>query len=525
MKQRVCLLLAMLLIGTSSAFAEESGFLDSAGKFFGDTWNSVSDAASGAWDTASEAAGDAFDTAGEAIGQAWTDVSGFASDAWSKASVYLGEKSEEFSVWMSISSNDALQKLKEIYNETAAELLMDATSANNLWLASMDYAESNGIAKVTQAKLTLAVLAYAQSADPEGDVAENALNLLLGSGVTDQAAAERTLANLLAANGDVPAAPDPNEPRYYLGEVVNTGKDNGYSEAHRIDSKDPHFGWTLGSFFVSGYTSVYEDENGDPIFIKTLGDQIELWFQLEQDIDCLDGNDALSISEDKNGFDEAFGISKTNFGRGAMVTRHTDYRNAIGTPQLYTDYLSGITASGADTTVQLFEEGDYEVALNYEIKDQSLKVIDQYSNYRIAFKFSVRNGNCMVYPFDVATGAELTNTAVTENGFYLDLARSRYLDINIKREVLAEGAVGLTEDVRFNRPARDGDQYTDEGIYTITVSNRYTGQETTKQIYVGTNKILMAHMVTGLSVEEVRAQIARGAQIAGDGTIIGMVND
>ena len=261
--------------------------------------------------------------------------------------------------------------------------MMDETNANNLWLQSMNYAESNGIAKVTQAKLTLAILAYAQSADPGGNVAENALNLLMNSGIDGQAAAEKTLANLLASNGDVPAAPDPNEPRYYLGEVVNTGKDNGYSEVHRIDSKDPHFGWTLGSFFVSGYTSVYEDENGDPIFIKTLGDQIELWFQLEQDIDCLNGNDALSIGEDKNGFDEAFGISKTNFGRGAMVTRHTDYRNAIGTPQLYTDYLSGITASGADTTVQLFEEGDYEIALNYEIKDQSLKVIDQYSNYRI----------------------------------------------------------------------------------------------------------------------------------------------
>ena len=525
MKQRLCLLLAMLLIGTSPALAEEGGFLDSAGKFLGDTWNSVSGAASDAWDTASEAAGNALDSAGDAIGQAWTDVSGIAADAWGKAGVYLGEASEEFSVWMSISGNDALEKLKEVYDVTTTELMMDETNANNLWLQSMNYAESNGIAKVTQAKLTLAILAYAQSADPEGNVAENALNLLLNSGITDQVAAEKTLANLLSANGEVPAVPDPNEPRYYLGEVVNTGKDNGYSEAHKIEIKDPHFGWTLGSFFVSGYTSVYEDENGDPIFIKTLGDQIELWFQLEQDIDCLNGNDALSISEDGNGFDEAFGISKTNFGRGAMVTRHTDYRNAIGTPQLYTDYLSGITASGADTTVQLFEEGDYEVALNYEIKDQSLKVIDQYSNYRIEFKFSVRNGNCMVYPFDVANGAELTNTAVTENGFYLDLARSRYLDINIKREVLAEGAVGLTEDVRFNRPARDGDQYTDEGIYTITVSNRYTGQETTKQIYVGTNKILMAHMVTGLSVEEVRDQIAKGAQIAEDGTIIGMVND
>lgn len=526
MKRHLCLLMAILmLVGASPVLAEEGNFFDSAGQFFGDTWNSVSDAAGDAWNSASEAAGNALDSAGEAIGQAWNGVSGAAADAWSKAGVFLGEKGDEFTVWMSISGNDALEKLKGIYDATAAEMCIDATSANGLWLQSMNYAEANGIAKVTQAKLTLAVLTYAQGVDTEGDVVQTALDMLLNSDIEDQAAAEAALESMMAANDGVPAAPDPNEPRYYLGEVVNTGKDNGYSEVHKIDSKDPHFGWTLGSFFVSGYTSVYEDENGDPIFIKTLGDQIELWFQLEQDIDCLNGNDTLSISEDENGFDEAFGISKTNFGRGAMITQHTDYRNAIGTPQLYTDYLSGITASGADTTVQLFEEGDYEVALNYEIKDQSLKVIDQYSNYRITFKFSVRNGNCMVYPFDVATGAELTNTAITENGFYLDLARSRYLDINIKREVLAEGAVGLTEDVRFNRPARDGDQYTEEGIYTITVSNRYTGQQTIKQIYVGTNRILMAHMVTGLSVEEIREQIAKGAQIAEDGTIIGMNDD
>lgn len=526
MKRRLCLLLAVLVwMGSLPAVAEEGNFFDSAGKFFGDKWNAVSDAAGDAWNTASDAAENALNTAGDAIGQAWTDVSGTAADAWGRAGTFLGEKSDEFSVWMTINGNDALEKLKGIYDETTAEMQIEATAGNELWLKSMDYADANGIAKVTQAKLTLAVLAYAQANAPEGDIAQTALELLMNSVIEDQAAAERTLANLLASSGELSAEPDPNEPRYYMGEVVNTGKDNGYSEAHRIDSKDPHFGWTLGSFFVSGYTSVHEDENGDPIFIKTLGDQVELWFELEQDIDCLNGNDALSVAEDQNGFDEAFGISKTNFGRGAMVTQHTDYRNAVGAPQLYTDYLSGIVASGADTTVQLFEEGDYEVALNYEIKDESMKVIDSYSNYRIRFKFSVRNGNCMVYPFDVATGAELTNTAVTENGFYLDLARSRYLDINIKREVLAEGAVGLTEDVRFNRPARDGDQYTDEGVYTITVSNRYTGQETTKQIYVGTNKILMAHMVTGLSVEEVREQIAKGAQIAEDGTIIGMAND
>ena len=134
----------------------------------------------------------------------------------------------------------------------------------------------------------------------------------------------------------------------------------------------------------------------------------------------------------------------------------------MGEPQLFTDYLSAITASGADTTVQLFEEGDYEVALDYEIKDQSNKLAPQYGNYRIAFNFSVRNGNCMVYPFDVVTGAELTNTAVTENGL---LPRSGALPLSGHQRQARDacrGATGLTEDVRFNRPARDGEQYTEE---------------------------------------------------------------
>lgn len=122
--------------------------------------------------------------------------------------------------------------------------------------------------------------------------------------------------------------------------------------------------------------------------------------------------------------------------------------------------------------------------------------------------FSVRNGNCMVYPFDVVTGAELTNSSITENGFYLDLAKSRYLNIDIKKEVRKEGAEGLTEDVRFNKPAKDGEQYTDEGIYTITVSNVYTNQTTTKVIYVGTDDVLKAHVTTGLSIADVEYQLS-----------------
>ena len=273
---------------------------------------------------------------------------------------------------------------------------------------------------------------------------------------------------------------------YYLGEAVNAGKDTGFSENNEITKKDPHYNWTLGSFSVNGYTRVITDD-GNPIFLKTVGDEVVLDFQLEQDIDALNNDKSLMIANDKKAYDNLLYKDETAFGRGALIIRKTDYQNKTGKAQVYTDFLKAKTKKGADTQVQLFEEGDYEVSLDYELYDNGFLFFNSYPNYKIAFKFSVRNGNCMVYPFDCKTNAELQNNAITENGFYLDLAKSRYLEINVKKEVLREGATGLTEDVRFNKPASDGEKYTDEGIYTITVSNPYTEEKTVKKIYVGTN--------------------------------------
>lgn len=305
--------------------------------------------------------------------------------------------------------------------------------------------------------------------------------------------------------------------RYYIGEVVNTGKDNGYSGNNEIKKDDPHFGWKLGEFYIEGFTRYELDEDGNPIFLKNVGDEVTLWFDLQQDISKLNGNKNLHICEDTNGYDEKFDIEQTNLKKGTLIIRHTNYQNKTDEPQIYTNYLAAKESEGAATQVLLCEEGDYEVSLLYEIMDDGLLFFNSYTNYRIDFKFSVRNGNTMVFPFDVVTGQELTNSAFTENGFYLDLANSRYLTIDIKREVLQEG---LVEDVRFNKPATDGERYTEEGIYTITTKNQYTDVVTEKKIYVGTNSILKAHVVTGLSISEIEAQVAEGATIDENGNII-----
>lgn len=307
-----------------------------------------------------------------------------------------------------------------------------------------------------------------------------------------------------------------NTKRYSLGETVLVSDFASYSGSKEISKGDLHYGWKLGNFFVSGFTSSVGAKD-EVVFLKNAGDVVTLWFNLSQNISALNNDGGLTITSDNDGHDRYFQTPMTNFGKGMLIIRYTDYENVKHDPVMYYDYLLANTMMGANTRVQLFEEGDYEVALDYEVTKSQL--IPQTHHYRIFFKFSVRNANCMVYPFDIATGAELTNSSVTENGFSLDLAKSRYLNLYIKKEVWMEGADGLTEDTRFNTTAKDGDRYTDEGIYTITAKNQYTGIETTKKIYVGTNRILAAYANSNYSIPEIQRMVEQGATIYEDGSI------
>ena len=323
-----------------------------------------------------------------------------------------------------------------------------------------------------------------------------------------------------------------NTERYYLGTKVNTGsKDNGYSGNVVSTENDPHNGWEIGKFFVEGFTQ-HVDDNGTPIIIKNVGDQVQLSFNLSQDINKLNNHEGLSIQSDDDGWDQEFEVQrlKSGFGKGTLIIRHTDYENKKSDPIVYTNFLEANAVPNADTIVKLFEEGDYEVALDYEVRcNKSILGIEfdlfpDISHYRIRFNFKVRNGNCMVFPFEVETGNELTNESITDKGFYIDLANSRYLKTNIIREILKEGETGLEQDTRYNRPAKDKEQFTEEGIYTITVNNLYTGQETIKKIYVGSDKLLMASIANNMDVSVIQQMVIEGAQIGDNGTLIINVN-
>lgn len=310
------------------------------------------------------------------------------------------------------------------------------------------------------------------------------------------------------AHADEPA-------RYELGHAVQAGLDDGYAAQDAIIEKDPHFGWELGQFFVTGYTDATTDEADAPIFIKGADEAVRLEFDLLQDITCLNGNERLSIAQDTNGYDEKLGVAETDFGHGALVVRHTDGRGAAGEPMVYTDFLADNAEVSAATGVALYEEGDYEVALDYELVNDPRRIFGQslfpaYYNYRIAFGFSVRNAGTSVWLCDAATGRALGENPSAENGFYINFDKSPYLSVDVRRDIVSDDGKDLVEDARFDDVDGDTGAFVDEGVYTLSVTNPYTGEQSERCIYVGADEALKAFVATGIPLAEIRAHLADG---------------
>lgn len=274
------------------------------------------------------------------------------------------------------------------------------------------------------------------------------------------------------------------KPKYYLGCSYRTGTNNGYDDCQAIQRNDVHFGNRLGRFQISGFTSktiMGDDENGyDLYFLKTVGDEVKLSFLLEENIDQLFHNPDLIICEDKNGWNNYFEIPKTQFGRGTLIIQYMDLDGNFHDPVIYTDYLSGVKHK-AETDVYVFEEGYYEVELDYEISKDKLIGSKKY-DYCMFFSFWVINGNSMTYIFDSKTGSELFNGDSTDNGFVIDFAGTKTLDVLVQRDVESNNGW----DTRFNRAASDGEVFVSPGRYTIDVMNLFTGANTIKQIFVNT---------------------------------------
>ncbi len=301
---------------------------------------------------------------------------------------------------------------------------------------------------------------------------------------------------------------------------TKTDTDSGYTGTNDETVDDPHYGWNLGDFIINGYTEDEVDSDGTPIIYKNAGDQITLWYSLKEDINKLHDNEDLFINEDKEGWDEYFNIPKTNFKKGTLIIRQTDADGEANDPVIYTNFLEANVRTGADTKVRLFEEGDYEVALDYEIKNTE-PVIDKVTNYRVFFKFKIRNSNCMIFPFDLTTQSELRDRGISETGFRLDYAESKYLIVNVEYQAIEFNGTSYVADTRENKVATNGREYTKEGIYLITVENKTKNNRTTeKTLYVGTSPIIKALSKNNISIDDVNELLRQGYTINEEGGLV-----
>lgn len=310
---------------------------------------------------------------------------------------------------------------------------------------------------------------------------------------------------------------------YEFGTVYRVDDQDGFENPILIKSDDPHNDWFVGKFYVSGYTD-YRMDGDVPVFLKVPGDRAALWFNLEQELDKCNGRTDVKVIDISSGSDIYFGTPTIdNFGRGTLIVRKTNKHNQKER-EIYTNYLEASAIVGANTRVDLFEEGDYEVALDYQLHYDKPFVFGTTTTktftYRIFFRFKVRNGDISAFLRDVDTNQFITNANIAEHGFYIDVANSQYLNISIKRDVLSDSADGIVSDNKFTGVATDGRKYTDEGIYTVNIENPATGDKTQKTVYVGNTDIMKVHMTTGLTIAEINEKLATGSYIDEEGQII-----
>ena len=315
------------------------------------------------------------------------------------------------------------------------------------------------------------------------------------------------------------------EDAYWFYDVFRVNDQDGFDNPQKVEGEDPHSGWKIGKFCISDYTEVKDKKDNSPVvFVKTPKNRVSLWFKLNYDLDKCYNKPEIKVDYTQSGSDTDFdtGVIK-NVGKGMLIVEKRDVKNHPE-KQIYTNFLDASATAGANTRIDLFEEGDYRVTLDYQLHYDKDFVFGTTTSktlsYKVPFEFRVRNGDISLFLRDLESGQFISNAEIAERGFKVDLANSKYLSISVKREILNDSLDGLVPDTTLTETAKDGDSYTLEGIYTVTAKNPTTGESVEKKIYVGDRDIMKAHMTEKIPLSEIKERLELGAYIDDLGHII-----
>lgn len=280
---------------------------------------------------------------------------------------------------------------------------------------------------------------------------------------------------------------------YSFSKLLSCSDRCGYTNPQSLSVGDPLVGVNVAEIRLENFSATTVKE-GKLYFLKTTPDIPVLSIVPLTDFNNLGGTGTW-INEDGDTRIPDFGFIG-EIGYGWLGITHKDYQGKIQT--LCVSNVLRKTKDGISFTPAWFgEEGSYRIALCFEVKRQigcekkwdwwpfkyHYDPIYSFTNYKIDAQFEIRNANAQVFAFD-SKGNELLSGAVS-NQFTLDFANSRYLQINIKREIAVNSNELMeSSDVRFNSVGVDKRTYDTPGVWTITVRNEVTGDSTTRRILV-----------------------------------------
>lgn len=165
-----------------------------------DTWQITAQYAAEAWHVTSEALGDAAGDVAEFLTQAWLDVAATTDGTWDWMKSKTKDAVQSILNWVSAEDSEALESLKESFQNLLEKLGLDASEAEKVWNALEAYSDEHQVSFLSAIQLVmpyLVHLANAGSIELTEDVLSSYVNSILETlGVTNQTAADDLLHTL-----------------------------------------------------------------------------------------------------------------------------------------------------------------------------------------------------------------------------------------------------------------------------------------------------------------------------------------
>lgn len=197
-----------------SVFDKVSVFFSKLASGAGEALDSAADSVGEFMQSVKDGVGNAAADAGQTVKEFWNSTAGTVKDTWDWAGAFAKEKGDAVSeyakqalfdlkTWISITGDNAVETLHDVFNGVAAGLGMAADSVARLWNSIQSFARENNISFPVIIKLAIAIMIRIKFSRntrlgkmAEQYIVETVMAWFLGYDIDDEESAESALGDL-----------------------------------------------------------------------------------------------------------------------------------------------------------------------------------------------------------------------------------------------------------------------------------------------------------------------------------------